>query len=106
MPEGGRGLRKKDVPQTELGGLPPRVWEELVARGETTYTEGKMEHWGGGTTTYPAGARKAGSAHAPDRVGQERATVSGWAHGMGRRGGTTYLGGRGWCTRGRKEPSS
>lgn len=41
MPEGGRGLRKKDVPQTELGGLPPRVWEELVARGETTYTEGK-----------------------------------------------------------------
>lgn len=91
-----------------------RSWVDfLPAYGRSLWQEerpltqkGKMEHWGGGTTTYPAGARKAGSAHAPDRVGQERATVSGWAHGMGRRGGTTYLGGRGWCTRGRKEPSS
>lgn len=82
---GGRGLCKKDVPQTELNGLPPTygrsLWQE-----ETTYTKG--QNWGTGEEGRPhtqVGQGKLDPHTLTDRAGQGRAgeaTVSGWAHGM------------------------
>lgn len=95
---GGRGLCKKDVPQTELNGLPPTygrsLWQE-----ETTYTKG--QNWGTGEEGRPhtqVGQGKLDPHTLTDRAGQGRRGHSfrvGTWHGGGGAGPHTWVGGAG-----------